>query len=80
MELLGIIIWCKQFLSTITESEREIFKYILQEKYFSTAFIEKNLHEKISVKTYKYRNNNKINIITPYNIINDCFFKVLNMI
>lgn len=80
MELLGIIIWCKQFLSTITESEREIFKYILQEKYFSTAFIEKNLHEKISVKTYKYRNNNKINIITPYNIINDCFFKVINMI
>lgn len=80
MELVGIIIWSKQFLSTITDSEIEVFKYILQKKYCSTVFIEKNLHEKISVKTYKYRNNNQIYSITPYNIIDNCFFKVLNMI
>lgn len=80
MEIIGIMLWSKQFLDTISDNDKKLLKYILHNKNDS-ILINNNLYKQIIYKKYKYRKTNRIYSITAYNIIDSiCFSKVLNMI
>ena len=79
MEIIGIMLWSKQFLDTISNNDKKLLRYILHNKNDS-ILINNNLYKQIIHKKYKYRKTNKTYSITAYNIIDICFSKVLNMI
>ena len=79
MEIIEIIIWCKEFLHTINNNEKKLLNHILSNKSDS-VLINNNLHKEIIHKKYKYRKRNRSYRLTAYNIIDICFSNVLNMI
>tara|TARA_Y100000389_G_scaffold106859_1_gene103821 strand:+ start:16519 stop:16935 length:417 start_codon:yes stop_codon:yes gene_type:complete len=79
MEIIGIMLWSKQFLDTISDNDKNLLKHILYTKSDSIQ-INNNLYKQIIHKKYKYRKTNRTYTITAYNIIDICFSKVLNMI
>ena len=79
MEIIGIMLWCKQFMNTINDSDKKLLKHILHNKNDS-ILINNNLYKQIIYKKYKYRKTNRTYSINAYNIIDICFSKVLNMI
>lgn len=84
MEIIGIMLWSKQFLDTISDNDKKLLRYILHNKNDS-ILINNNLYKQIIHKKYKYRKTNRTYSITAYsitayNIIDICFSKVLNMI
>jgi hypothetical protein len=79
MEIIEIIIWCKEFLHTINNNEKKLLNHILSNKSDS-ILINNNLHKEIIHKKYKYRKRNRSYRLTAYNIIDICLSNVLNMI
>jgi len=79
MEIIGIMLCCKQFLDTINDNDKKLLKHILHNKNDS-ILINNNLHKEIIHKKYKYRKRNRSYRLTAYNIIDICFSNVLNMI
>ncbi len=68
MEIIGIILWCKQFMNTINDSDKKLLKHILHNKNDS-ILINNNLYKQIIYKKYKYRKTNRTYSINAYNII-----------
>ena len=79
MEIIEIIIWCKEFLHTINNNEKKLLNHILSNKSDS-ILINNNLHKEIIHKKYKYRKRNRPYRLTAYNIIDICLSNILNMI
>ena len=79
MEIIGIMLWSKQFMDTINDNDKKLLKYILHNKNDS-ILINNNLYKQIIYKKYKYRKTNRTYSINAYNIIDICFSKILNMI
>lgn len=79
MEIIGIMLWSKQFMDTINDNDKNLLRHILYNKIIS-ILINDNLHKQIIDKKYKYRKTNRTYTLTSYNIIDICFSKVLNII
>jgi hypothetical protein len=83
MEIIGIMLWSKQFLDTINDNDKKLLKYILDNinnVITNNETIKNNLYKQIIYKKYKYRKTNRTYNVNAYNIIDICFSKVLNMI
>lgn len=79
LEIIEIIIRCKEFLDTININEKKLLNHILCNKSDS-ILINNNLHKEIIHKKYKYRKRNRSYRLTAYNIIDISLSNVLNMI
>jgi len=79
MEIIGIMLWSKQFLDTISDNDKKLLKHILHNKN-NNILINNNLYKQIIYKKYKYRKTNRTYSVNAYNIINISFSKVLIMI
>jgi len=83
MEIIGIMLWSKQFLDTISDNDKKILRFILDNinnEITNNILINNNLYKQIFYKKYKYRKTNRTYSINAYNIIDICFSNVLNMI
>jgi len=79
MEITRILLWCKQFMDTINNNDKNLLEHILDNKSDS-ILINNNLYKQIIYKKYKYRKTYRTYSITTYSIIDICFSKVLNTI
>ena len=83
MEIIGIMLWSKQFLDTINDNDKKLLKYILDNinnVITNNETIKNNLYKQIIYKKYKYIKTNRTYNVNAYNIIDICFSNVLNMI
>ena len=88
MEIIGIMLWSKQFLNTINDNEKKLLRYILDNinneitnnVITNNEIIKNNLYKQIIYKKYKCRKTNTTYSVNAYNIIDICFSKVLNII
>ncbi len=57
MEIIGIMLWSKQFLDTINDNDKKLLKYILDNinnVITNNETIKNNIYKQIIYKKYKY--------------------------
>lgn len=79
MELIGIVIWSKQFIDILKKKDIYTLKNIFNKNY-NANIIEENLNKIIVKKKYVYRKTNRHYFITCNSIINICFHDILKII